>query len=187
MPDRIIHNVDFEPVVQIGERVLLITPQGRIPAEVTYIEAIPWVEIDFGSLDPGEESEARELEELYVDENEFAQWRVVVITDNLKIVEHKCPAAAVYYTTKKGAVGEIPDYSTLSTYEPLKNLQLTEFFQYKDTKRYMKVQNVGTSTLTESKVAFFGYVFVFEKLPREEKPYTAIPCMAKAAVTGGTK
>lgn len=187
MPDRIIHKVDFEPVVQIEEKVLLITNTGKIPAKVIYIEPIPWIEIDFGALTAGSQSSERELEELYVEDNEFAQYRYAVLSSNLKVVSHKCPAAAPYYSTKKGVYIEVPDISTYGTYEPTKNLQLTEFYQYKDTTRTMVVQNTGTTDLSESKVAFFGYVFVFEVLDKIEKPYTAIPCVARSSIGGRSR
>jgi len=68
----------------------------------------------------------------------------------------------------------------------LKRDQLTEFFQYKDIKRFMQLKNIGTTNVAESKVAFFGYIFQFEELSKAEKPYTVIPCVARKARGGGT-
>ena len=188
MVDRKIHNWNFEPIVQIGEKVLLLTGSGQIPARVIWVEPLPYLEINFGALAAGATSDEREMEELYVEDDEFAQYRCVPVTDNIAIVEHSAPKAAKYYATKS-EIFEIRDKTTIQAIEPIKRLQLHEFFQYKDEKRYMRVKNIGTSDLTEAKVAFFGYVFVFEKLPKIEKPYTAIPCVARMArrTGGGTK
>jgi len=180
MPDRRIFSWDFEPVVQINEHVLLVTPEGQIPARVTWIEPIPWIEVDFGEITAGNLTDEREMEELYVADDEFAQYRMRILTDNVILYRHACPKATVYYATEK-EYPYIPPASTYDEIESLKRGQLTEFYQYKDIKRYMQLQNVGTTTVSESKVAFFGYVFEIEKLPSIEKPYTVIPCMARKA------
>jgi len=184
--DRKIHSWHFEPIVQIDEKVLLLTGTRKIPARVIWIEPLPYFEIDFGALTAGQISDEREMEELYVEDDEFAQYRCVPVTDNVAIVEHSAPKAARYYATKS-EVFAIRDKTTIQAIEPIKRLQLHEFFQYKDEKRYMRVKNVGTSDLSEAKVAFFGYVFVFEELPRVEKPYTAIPCVSRMARRTGGK
>ena len=175
----VLYRVDFEPVAQIGDKVLLITQTELVPAEILFIRTIPWVEIDFGSLAAGQISEEREMKELYVEKNEFAQWRTTVVTSNVVIKKHKCPSAVPYYATRGGEVGVVPDYSRYGTIEAIKNLQLTEFYQFEDTMRYMAVQNVGTTSVAESKVAFFGYVFEINKLKEVEKPYKVIPCVAR--------
>ena len=185
MPDRIIHNWHFTPVVQIGERVLLLTSEGDIPARVTWIEPIPWIEIDFGAITAGNTTDEREMEELYVEDNEFAQYRMRILTDNVVLWRHACPKAVVYYATKE-EYPYVPPASTYDAIDALKRDQLTEFFQYKDTKRFIQLKNIGTTGVTESKVAFFGYIFQFEKLPKAEKPYTVIPCIARKARGGGT-
>lgn len=187
MPDRKIFNYHFEPVVQIGEHVLLLTPEGTIPARVTWIEAIPWIEVDFGEISAGNLTDEREMEELYVADDEFAQYRMRILTDNVILYRHACPKATVYYATEK-SYPYIPSASTYGSVEALKRDQLTEFFQYKDIKRYMQLKNIGVADVTESKVAFYGYVFGIEKLSKIEKPYTAIPCMArKGKISTGSR
>jgi len=183
MPDRRIFSWYFEPVVQINEHVLLITPEGRIPARVTWIEPIPWIEVDFGAITAGNLTDEREMKELYVADDEFAQYRMRILTDNIILYRHACPKATTYYPTNE-EYPYIPPASTYDAIEALKMGQLTEFFQYKDIKRFMQLKNIGTTDVTESKVAFFGYVFEIEKLPRIEKPYTVIPCMAREAKAG---
>ena len=181
MPDRIIHNWNFTPVVQIDERVLLLTANGRIPAKVVWIEPFPYYEIDFGSISAGSTSDEKELSDLYVEDDEFAQYRFKILTENVILYEHNCPKAAKLYATKK-TLGWVNYGSAYEAITPLSRLQLTEFFQYKDTDRYWKLKNVGTTDVSESKVAFFGYIFKFEEIPRIEKPYTPIPCVARLAM-----
>jgi len=183
MPDRRIFSWYFEPVVQINEHVLLVTPEGRIPARVTWIEPIPWIEVDFGPINAGNLTDEREMKELYVADDEFAQYRMRILTDNIILYRHACPKATTYYATEK-AYPRIPPASTYDAIDALKRDQLTEFYQYKDIKRYMQLRNVGATDVAESKVAFFGYVFEIEKLTRIEKPYTVIPCMARKAKAG---
>lgn len=178
MPDRIIHNWHFNPVVQIDEKVLLLTQRKPIPAKVTWIEPIPWLEIDFGAVSAGGESSEREMKELYVNANEFAQYRFAPLTDNIIVSEHKAPKGTPLYGTKH-STGVVSYISRMNSFDCVKRLQLTEFFQFEDTTRYMKVKNVGTSDVTSSIVVFFGYIFQFEKLDKIEKPYTVIPCIAR--------
>jgi len=181
LPDRKAFSWHFEPIVQIDERILLMTVDGYVFGKVTWIEPIPSLEVDFGALDPGELSDEREMKELYVEDNEFAQYRFVIETDNIVLVRHSCPRAVVYYATKN-AYPVVPPSSSYGQIEPIKRFQLTEFYQYKDTSRYMQVQNVGTSATSEAKLAFFGYLFEFEELPgKPEKPYTVIPTVARLA------
>ena len=185
MPDRTIFSNYFTPVVQIGEKVLLMTVDGYKFGKVTWIEPIPFIEVDFGALDPGATSDEREMTELYVEDNEFAQYRFVIETDNVVLVRHSCPRAVVYYATKN-AYPVVPPASSYGLIEPIKRFQLTEFYQYKDTSRFMQVQNIGASATPEAKLAFFGYLFEFEEIPgKPEKPYTVIPTVARLARSSG--
>jgi len=177
MADRIIHARDFEPVVQIGERVLLLTSAGNIFARVTWIEPVPFLEVETNSISPGQTID-REMEEIYVEDGEFAQYRFIIETDNIVLVKHSAPRAVTYYATKN-AYPTIPWASSYGMIEPLKNFQLTEFYQYKDESRYMSFMNTG-GTATTAKIVFFGYIFEFEEIEgAPEKPYTAIPCVAR--------
>ena len=178
MPDRIAFSWHFEPVVQIEERVLLLTNTKKIPAKVTWVEPVPFLEKDFGAISAGSTTDETEVEEVYVEDGEFAQWRMTIETDNVVLYKHSCPRATPYYSTKKSS-GIVPYASSYGLIEPIKRYQLTEFFQYQDLSRYMVLMNTGTSDVTESKVAFFGYIFQFEELDKIEKPYTAIPCVAR--------
>lgn len=184
MPDRIISSWQFDPVVQIGERVLLITNTRRIPAEVTWIEPVPYLEKDFGAITAGTNCDETEVDEVYVEDGEFAQWRMAVLTSDVILYRHSCPRATPYYVLKKSE-GYLPD-STAYAYESAKRWQLTEFYQYQDLSRYMILRNNGSGDVTSSKVAFIGYVFQFDELDRMEKPYTGIPCVARPA-RGGRK
>jgi len=182
MPDRITHSWHFEPVVQIGERVLLMTNIGLILGEVTWLEPVPSLVVTTDTITNGQTLD-REMKEIYVEDNEFAQWRMQIITDGIYLIEHRCPNASPYWVTKH-AEGQLPPASNYNVIEPVKRLQLTEFYQYKDTSRYMKFLNNSGSDTTAT-IQFFGYIFQFEeigkykKLKEVERPYTAIPCVAR--------
>jgi len=186
MPDRKIFSWHFEPVVQIGERVLLLTNVGYIYGEVEWIEPIPWLEVVTDTIPAGGKLTDREMEEIYVEDNEFAQWRMMITTDNIYMIEHSCPKAAKYYSTKS-SLGVIPPVGQI-TNDAIKRLQLCEFYQYKDTKRYMTFENRGTADTTATLV-FVGYVFQFSEINRYKelkdvpRPYTAIPCVSKYGKT----
>jgi len=182
--DRKLFSWHFEPIVQPGERVLLKAYKKEVYAEVTWVEPAPFVEVDMlngTTLNPGAESEEREMQELYVNDNEFAQWRFMIETDNVILAAHKSPKAAYYYATKN-AYPIVPPAGTYGIIEPIKRMQLTEFYQYKDTSRVMTIANIGSSPITSAKLAFFGYIFQIEELKGSPtKPYTVIPCIARVA------
>lgn len=186
MPDRIIHNNWFTPVVQIGERALLLTNVGYRLVEVEWIEPIPWLTVTTTVIPAGGILTDREMQELYVNDNEFAQWRFMIETSDIYLVSHSCPKAAKYYATKSD-VGVVPPVSSI-TNDAIKRLQLEEFYQYKDTKRFMSFENRGDTDTTVTLV-FFGYVFRFnevgayDSLSEVPKPYTPVPCVSKYGVS----
>ena len=178
MVDRKIHSWHFEPVVQIGQKVCLLTPSPKY-FEVEWIEPIPWIKKTWSSVAAGDEKE-EELKELYVEDDEFAQYRFAVITDGFIVTKMECPKAAGMWVTKETGL-TVPDHSTLANYEPLKRLQLLEFYQWKDTKRYMTLKNTTTST-ADGEVVFFGYVFKI----KETKPTDValkIPVVSRLAMS----
>jgi len=177
--DRKIHSWHFEPVVQIGQKVCLLTPSPKY-FEVEWIEPIPWIKITWENVSAGSEEE-RELKELYVEDDEFAQYRFAVITSGFVVTKMECPKAAGMWVTKETGL-TIPDHSTFANYEPLKRLQLLEFYQWKDTKRYMTLKNT-TDTASDGEIVFFGYVFKIREIGATDKALK-IPVVSRLAMSG---
>lgn len=183
MPDRIISNWNFNPVAQVGERLLLELYGEYKLCEVEWVEPVPFLSVVTDSIAAGDELE-REMKEIYVNDNEVAQWRMAVTTANFYIVGHYAPKAAPYWTTKH-TTGELPPISSYAGIDAVSRLQLTEFYQYKDTTRYMTIANQGTSA-GQATLVFFGYVFQIDELGTYNsikdvpKPYVGIPCVARS-------
>jgi len=175
--DRKIHNWDFTPVVQIGQKVCLLTPSPKY-FEVEWIEPIPWIKKTWSSVGAGDEKE-EELKELYVEDDEFAQYRFAVITSGFEVTRISCPKEAGMWVTKETSL-TVPDHSTFANYEPLKRLQLLEFYQWKDTKRYMTLKNT-TSSAADGEVVFFGYVFKIKEIEPTDVALK-IPVVSRLAV-----
>ena len=183
MPDRIISNWNFNPVAQFGERLLLALYGEYKLCEVEWIEPIPYLSVITDSISAGDTLE-REMKEVYVGDNEVAQWRMVITTDNFYLVGHYAPKAAPYWTTKH-TTGELPPASVYTGIDAVSRLQLTEFYQYKNTTRYMTFLNNGTAD-GQATIVFFGYVFqinelgTYKNLKDVPKPYVGVPCVARS-------
>jgi len=176
MVDRKIFAIKFEPVAQIDERVLLL-PQKTLH-EIEWIEPIPKLDLDFGAINAGETLSEIIKDEIYVEADELAQWRFIPITENVIVTEMSSPKVAKYWSTKN-STGEVSwnvDYMDAI----VENLQLTEFFQYKNDTRAFTVTNIGSANLSASYIRFYGYVFeLSSKIEPVEKPYVSIPTRSR--------
>jgi len=178
MVERKIHAVQFEPLVQIGERVFLLEPVNRC-FEVTLIEPLPCRDVDFGAIAAGGTSAEREMTEIYMPDNELGQYRFVPITSGVKVVGHWSPRGARMYSTAE-QVFEIPDIGDYAD-EHVAGLQATEFYQWQDRKRYMQLYS--KSAVSASIVRFYGYALRLREVPTE-KPYLSVPIRARTAESG---
>lgn len=175
------------PVANIGDKVLLMTNTGNYLVDVVWVEPIPLLKVTTDTIAAGS-TLTREMKEIYVEDNEFAQWRMAIETADVVLTAHNAPEAATYYVTKN-AIGELPDKSKYGD-EAIMRWQLTEFYQFQDTKRKMTFKNNGSSD-TAATIDFYGYVFVFDNpvlykdLKSVPKPFKPVPCVSKmAGITG---
>ena len=176
MVDRKIFSLHFEPVAQIDERIFLL-PEKTLH-EIEWIEPIPKLDLDFGGIAAGSTISEVEKNEIYVNDNELAQWRFIPITDKLVATGMACPKALKCWTTKNesGNLSWNVDYMDV----PVETLQLTEFFQYKSKTRVFSLKNTGTADISASIVRFYGYIFILSKKIEEiEKPYISIPTQSR--------
>ena len=168
MVDRKLFNWNFEPIVQPLEYVKIVPPLREKEEfyEVEWVEAVPYVEIDFGSLSSGQEAD-KELEYLYVGRYEVAQYRFRVLTSGLEVIALRRggqKAQSLWLTNK--TIGKVPyGYEDATIVE---RLQTTEFYQPEDDETWITIKNASTSDLSETKIAFYGYVFVVR--PVDFKP-----------------
>ena len=175
MVDRRIHAVEFEPVVQIGERVFLLAPVSKC-FEVEWIESLPKLDKDFGAITAGGTTARAEVTEVYMSKGELGQFRFVPLTTGVKAVGHWSPMGARMWgtDTETFELSDVVDFSDAH----VEALQTTEFFQHEDRKRFMQLYS--TDAVTASIVRFYGYAFKLKEIPTKE-PYLRIPIQARAA------
>jgi len=175
MVERKIHAINFEPIVQIEERVFLLDPVNKC-FEVTWIEPLPKLDKDFGAISAGGTTDATEVAEVYMPENELGQFRFIPLTAGVKVVGHWSPTGARMWGTREAMfeLSDIADYADAH----VKTLQPTEFFQWQDTGRFMQLYS--ETAVTKSIVRFYGYAFKLKEVPKE-KPYLPIPIIARVA------
>jgi hypothetical protein len=165
MPDRYPFKKDFEPVVNVGEALKLM-PIEKFFTPI-FIEPIPMIEKNFGSFTAGE-TRTVELDFLYMPRNELGQFRFVPV-DNIVVKTFKQPRYPKWITKNtSGILTQSTDYINALT----ENLQLTEFFQFEETKAFLDLY--APSNLSTSRIRFYGYRLVLEELKEEPKVYTVV-------------
>jgi hypothetical protein len=158
---------DFQPVVRIDE-FLRLMPVGKF-ARVIYIEPIPLIEEDFGAFSAGQTKSNVELTDLYMPKGELAQYRFAPV-DDVQVIAFYQPGKRPKWITKNtgGKMIRLADYANAA----VEKLNLTEFFQYEDTKLYVDLY--AASDLTTSRIRFYGFRYVLEELEAAPPVYTTI-------------
>ena len=175
------------PIASVGDKALLMTNTGYYLVDVTWVEPMPWLEITTDTITNGS-TLTREMTELYVEDNEFAQYRMKIATTGVSLVRHNSPEAGTYYATKS-ATGEIPSAGDYND-DAVAYWQLTEFYQFKDITRKMTFANNSGSD-TAATLDFFGYIYIFSNpvqynsIKDVPKPFVPVPVVAKNARAGG--
>lgn len=175
----------FEPVVQPLEYVKIVPPLRRNEEfyEVEWVEAIPYVEINFGSLTAAEETMDKELEYLYVGKYEVAQYRFRVLTSGLQVIALRRggqKAQSLWVTNK--TIGMVPYGYEDATI--VQRLQTTEFYQPENDETWITLKNVSGGDLSETKLAFYGYVFVLKPVDFKPSVYKPIYTVSRRGVSG---
>lgn len=173
----------FLPIASVGDKALLMTNTGYYLVDVQWVEPLPLLKVTTDSIAAGS-TLTREMTEIYVEDNEFAQYRMKIDTAGVYLTAHNAPEAGTYYATKN-ATGEIPPASDY-TDNVISYWQLTEFYQFKDRTRRMTFENTTTAATTAT-VDFYGYIYVFanpvqyKHLNDVPKPYIPVPTVARNA------
>lgn len=183
----VLHQAEFEPVVKIFEKLLLI-PQRQL-FRVEYIEPIPLGVKDFGAVTaasvvtPGVITDQK-FDVLEMATNELLQLRFAPIDDVALRVS--MPAATKRFLTEK-VVHTIP-YEIWGL-DP--KLQRTEIYVFEDSYPVLDVLNPTYYAQTTSRVVYTGYRMVLaflRKLTPEEiddperirEKYTVAPTQGRA-------
>jgi hypothetical protein len=160
----------FEPVAKVGDNLWLLP--GDHPKSgyyrVLFVEPIFEIQHDFGTLAAGGSVEDVEIEDLYMADNELAQYRLQLL-DDFK-VKVKQPLAKTRFGTDK-LITEITAFSQQLA-QP--ELHRNEIFVIEDEKVLFTATNPTKYTSVKNRMRAFGYRYVLEKLPAPVTPFTAV-------------
>jgi hypothetical protein len=182
MVDRKVYAEKFEPVVQAGEFIQTF-PKGKYYV-VKAIYTLPLLPVNLCDSDhlnasiTTTESAEVEIDDVYLDDNELAQLRMVPVEDFYVSWVGK-PKARPYYTTKN-KTWQVPALQDDARLNPANEyLHLNEIFQFEDTEMWIKVTSHSATISTTGRLAFFGYRFILQEvkeadIPKGIKP-TVIP------------
>jgi len=180
MVDRGLYRRWFEPIIQPGE--FLMTFPDKVYYVVGIVYPLPLLSVDIcdsnhlnASLTTGESAEV-EINDVYLDDGEISQLRMIPVDDFVVTWVAK-PKSAPYYTTRK-KTWDVQTILDDPRFNPaVEHLNLHEIFQFEDTEMWIKAK-ANTATLTAAKLAFFGFRFVVNKIKEEEtkgKHVTPVP------------
>jgi len=173
MVDRKVYAEKFEPVVQPNEFIQTF-PKGKYYV-VKAIYTLPLLAVNLcdsdhldGNITTTESSEVQ-IDDVYLDDNELAQLRMIPIEDFFVSWVGK-PKARPYYTTKNKTwqVQALQDDARLNPANEY--LHLNEIFQFEDTEMWIKVTSNSATISTTGRLAFFGYRFILEEITKDKIP-----------------
>lgn len=170
--DRRIYKEVFEPIVQANEFIQTF-PKGKYYV-VKAIYTLPLLSVDIcdathlnGNLTTTESSEV-EIDDIYLDELELAQLRMIPRED-FAITWMAKPKARPYMTTKNKTwqvqtVQDDPRTNPANEY-----LHLHEIFQFEDTEMWIKAK-ANTTTLSAAHIEFFGFRNILKEIKKKDIP-----------------
>lgn len=159
---------EFKPVVSPRMNVRVLPDYGFY--RVLSVEPVGVLIKDFGkTLAADAESKNNELEEVYMQDNEMAQWRIWVLDPvgiKLKVVGQEKLRGATKYSTP-----------LIRSFSPETNDDdsVSQFFSFEDEKIYVDIVNLTKDTLTSQRIKLIGYKYVLEKIDHTPEIYTDIP------------
>ena len=174
--DRRVYIEKFEPVVQPHEYIQTY-PKVKF-YQVDAIYALPLLSVNVcdagaGHLNAplafGVQSALFELRDIYLDNKELAQLRMIPRED-FAITSMAKPRARPYYTIKNSTF-QVPTYYV----DPRTNvandhLHLHEIFQFEDTGMFAQVTCYNALGLVAADLDFFGYRFILVARGRKDIP-----------------
>jgi len=160
----------FEPIAKVGDNIRLL-PDDHPKAgyyRVLFVEPLHEIQYDFGALAAGGSAEDKEIEDLYMPDNELAQYRIYCMDDiEVKV---KQPMAKTRFPTDK-VVTEITAFSH-QLLQP--KMHRNELFVIEDEKVLFTVTNPTKYPSYRNRIKAVGYRYVLEKLPEAVAPFAAV-------------
>lgn len=176
MKERFAFKEEFEPVVNIGEIVQLFPLKDKETGwkyvKVLYIEALPLLQHDFGVIAAGAVAQV-EFIELYMDADEFGQFRVVPVVDDFTLDQLAQPRANRRWVTQNSNWQSLFEVADPRNNPLMEKYHLNEIFQHEDDGLWVVPSSVGG--LAVSTIACYGFRYVFEVLKKKPTVFTPIP------------
>ena len=162
------YSLQFEPVARVGENIRIL-PDGIEGAgyyRVAFLEPIHPIVKDFGALAAGGDTGDQEVSELYMQDGELAQYRIILLDDVEVLI--KQPATKERFSTKVGA--------TRLTYQgQFIRPGSHEIFVFEDSPKVkFVVYNPGLAPIPTSRLMFIGFRYKLERLERPPDRWTAV-------------
>ena len=177
MKERFPFKEEFEPVVNVGENLQLLPLKdektGFKYVKVLYIESLPFLEHDFGAIAAGVPTAQIEFNQLYMDDNEIGQFRVIPVVDDVFITNLAQPRAQPRWTTRNSAWRSLYEIADPRNNPLMEKYHLNEIFQHEDDGLWVILQSVGGVAV--STVACYGFRYVFERLEKKPTVFTPVP------------
>lgn len=172
MVDRRVYRKEFEPIVQPNEFVQTFPDHKYYRMLAVY--PLPLISVDLCDADhlavglvAAVESDEVEIPEVYLDESEISQMRVIPRED-FDITYLAKPKARPFLTIKN-VVARIPTmYDDPRTNPAIEDLNLNEIFQFENTKMWLKA--TSNMALAAAHVDFFGFRFIVEEIQKAQVP-----------------
>lgn len=163
---------EFRPVVEPRMNVRIIGAGGNVYGyyRVKGVEPIGFFIKDFAkSISAESTSSGIEFDEVYMDDNTLAQWRIWVL-DDVEIKLNLIGRTETRGTTKY-------EVSTAYSFSMDTNEHdgQSQFFTFEDEKIYIDIHNPTKSAISSERVLLTGYKYSLEKLDSVPEKYTDIP------------
>jgi len=176
MKERFVFKEEFEPVVNIGENVQLFPLKdkktGYKYAKVVYIESLPFLLHNFGVIAAGAVAEV-EFTQLYMDDNEFGQFRVIPLVDDFTLNQLAQPRASRRWVTRNSNWQSLYEIADPRTNPMMEKYHLNEIFQHEDDGLWVIPSSVGG--VAAGNIGCYGFRYVFEVLEKIPTVFTPIP------------
>lgn len=187
--DRRVYKEVFEPIVQPLEFIQLFPDVAYY--KVLAIYALPLLPVNLcdsdhlnGNITTTESAEV-EIDDVYLDDKELAQLRMVPIEDFFVSWMAK-PKARIYLTTRK-KTWQIPAQQDDARLNPaVEMLHLNEIFQFEDTEFWIKVTSHSATISTTGRLAFFGFRNILEEVSKADIPAGIKPTVVPVEGWPGT-